>query len=100
MILLLDFYDISRGLISMGFPWWFLWNFKGMSMGFPLDFYQISKGSVWYFCDVSMGFLWDSYGISMMFLLDFYDISMGLLWDVTIESKLKSIENKFKLKLN
>ena len=33
-----------------------------------------------------MGFLWDSYGSSMIFLWDYYGMS--------IESKLKSIENQ------
>ena len=53
-----------------------------MSMGFPLDFYQISMGSLWYFYI----FLLDFYGISMIFLLDFYENSMvlitiGFLWN-------------------
>ena len=57
-------------------------------------------------------FLWDSYGISLWFLCYFHVMSMIFLWDfhditsmivlrvyfgMSIESKLKSIENKFKL---
>ena len=49
-------------------------------MEFPLEFYQISMGSLWYSYDFSMGFLCDFCGVSMKFLLEFYDISMGLLW--------------------
>ena len=56
----------------------FLWNFFVVPMLFPCYFY-----------DRSMGFLWGSYGNSMTFLWDYYGMS--------IESKLKSIENKFKL---
>ena len=39
----------------------------------------------------------------MGFLLDFHDIYMICLWDyygMSIESKLKSIENEFKLNLS
>ena len=42
-----------------------------------------------YFYDLSMGFLWDFHDISMIFLWGYYGMS--------IESKLKSIENKVKL---
>ena len=68
----------------MGFLWdvhgcslEFLWGFRGMPMGFPLDFYQISMGSLWYVYDFSMGVLCDFCGVSMKFLLDFYDIIWG-----------------------
>ena len=56
----------------------FLWDVFVDPMLFPCYFY-----------DLSMGFLWDSYGISMIFLWDYYGMS--------IESKLKSIEHKFRL---
>ena len=79
----------------------FLWCFYWIPVGFP-----------WYFCDISLGLLLDFYGLSMVFPwgsyggskgclpLDSCGISMIFLWDyyvMSIESKLKSTENKFKL---
>ena len=65
-------------------------------MGFLWDFFVVPTLFPCYFYDRSMGFLWDSYRISMTFLY----MSTIFLWDyygMSIESKLKSIENKFKL---
>ena len=68
-------------------------------MGLLWDYYGNSYGiSLWFLCCsmlflslyvISVGFLWDFHGISMMCPWDYYGMS--------IESKLKSIENKFKL---
>ena len=69
-------------------------------MVFLWDSHWVPMRFLWYFYDVSMGFLQDSYGIPMAFLGEFHDVSMIFLWDyfgMSIESKLKSIDNKFKL---
>ena len=42
-------------------------------MGFPLDFYQFSKGPLWYLYDFPMGFLCDFCGV-------FHEFSIGFLW--------------------
>ena len=60
MIFLLDFYDISVGL---------LWGFYWIPLGFPLYIY-----------DISMGFLLDLHGGSLEFLQDFTRMTMGLLY--------------------
>jgi len=91
MIFLWDFYGISEGM---------LWEFNGILVGFPLGSYEISMVFLWCFYGISAGFLWDSYGIPMAFLWEFHDVSMIFLWDyfgMSTESKLKSIDNKFKL---
>ena len=108
---LLEFYGVSMICLS---------DFNGMSMGFRWDSYGISLWFLCYFHAISMIFLWDSYGISMIFLWSFYDISMGVRWycngismiflwvsmgflcdfnDISIESKLKSIEHQIWSKL-
>ena len=58
----------------------FLWDFKRMSMGFPLDSYGVSLACF-------MICLWYFFGISTICLLEFYDIlcyyywiSMEFLW--------------------
>ena len=58
-------------------------------MGFLWDFFVVPMLLPRYFYNLSMGFLWDFHDVSMIFLWDYYGMS--------IESKLKSIENKFKL---
>jgi len=65
-------------------------------MGFLREFYGILIGVLCSSYAISCYF----YGGSVGFLLDFLDISMIVLLDyygMSIESKLKSIENKFKL---
>ena len=47
--------------------------------------------------DVSKGVLWDTYGISVGMPWCFYDIFMRLLFGMSIESKVKQIENPFKV---
>ena len=67
MIFLLEFYDISMGLlwdVYYGFPWWFL----GISIGFHKDFYRMPVGFLLDFHDISMEFLWHVYGIPTGFL--------------------------------
>jgi hypothetical protein len=61
----------------------------GNSMVFSWEFSVVSMLCPCYFYDLSMGFLWDFHDISMIFLWGYYGMS--------IESKLKSIENKVKL---
>ena len=56
-------------------------------MGFLCGSYAIPC----YFYDLSIGFLWGSYGIYMICLWDYSGMS--------VESKLESIENKFKLSI-
>ena len=90
--------------------WWcfygkslgFLWGSYGIPMGVPWCFYDVSVGELWDSCRNPMS-LWDSYGVSVRFLWQFHDISMVFLWGyygMSIESKLKSIENNFKLNWN
>ena len=82
MLHLLDCYAISMGLL---WDLQILLDFKGMSMGFPLDSYEICM----VFCmifqkdfyGVSMGFKIDFYGIPMVFPLDSYGIPSAFLWD-------------------
>ena len=50
----------------------------------PMLFHVISMIFLWDFCEI--GFPWY-----------FYDISLGLLLEMSIESKLKSIESKLKV---
>ena len=98
-----NFYGISSGFlwgfhdISIGF----LWYFYDVTKGFKTDFCRISMGFLWYVHDVSMIFLWDYYGISVGFPWYFYDSSMWLLWDFNwkqVKNQLKT--NWHQLKVN
>ena len=91
-----------------------LLEFKGMSMGFPLDsyeiymvfcmivqkdFYGVGMRFKLDFYGIPIVFPSDSYGVPLAFLWDFHDMSMVFLWDysrIAIESKLKSIANQLK----
>ena len=100
MVLLLDFYEIPsqfHRISTMVLLWdfkregiyeisiGFLWGFKGTSLGFPVDSYQISGR-----------FLWGPYWISMLCVLDFSDISMRILSDFRrISMGFKNVFNGF-----
>ena len=81
-------------LDSYGIPVVFLWYFYGISLGCPWYFYGITmgfrKGCRWYFYGIPIGFEQDTSGISIGFLWNFYDISMGLLWDFHDRRKFRS----------
>ena len=89
----------------------FLLDSCGNPVGFPRYFHDVSMVFLW---DYYGNYLWNFfvvpmlfhvismifYGLSVGFLWGFHDISMICLWyyyRMSIESKLKSIEDKFKL---
>ena len=91
MAFLWEFHDVSMI---------FLWDYCVMSWGNPVgdsvgflgflrDFFVVPMLFPCYIYDLHMRFLWGFYALYMIFEWDYYGMS--------IESKLKSTEHKFKL---
>ena len=87
MAFLWEFHDVSMGLLCD-----VLGGSCGDSVGFLgvlRDFFVVPMLFPCYIYDLYMRFLWGFYALYMIFEWDYYGMS--------IESKLKSTEHKFKL---
>ena len=60
------FYGVSKDVSMVYSSMAFLWDFKSMSLGFPLDSYGVSLAFFMIYDD--MGFLWGFHNISIGFL--------------------------------